>query len=231
MTDEIKRPIKEWNEEDKPREKLLSKGIVSLTNAELIAILIGSGSRNESAVDLSRRILKSVGNNLNQLGRLTLSELLLFKGIGDAKAVSVLSAMELGRRRNTEKSAVVKKISSSQQVFNVFSPLLSDLNHEQFWILLLNRANHIIGKYPISVGGTTGTVVDVKIILKIAIENLACAIVLVHNHPSGNLTPSEEDLTVTEKMKEACRYVDISLLDHVIVGQNEYNSLKDSNLM
>ena len=223
--------IKFWAEEDRTREKLMGKGRHVLTEAELIAILIGSGSRDETAVELSKRILASVGNNLNDLGKLNINELIKFKGIGEAKAISVMAAMELGRRR--KESEIVKryKITVSKDVYDIMHPILVDLPHEEFWLLILNRANLVIKKELISRGGVSGTVVDTKIIFKVAVENYACSIIICHNHPSGNLKPSEADVRITKNIKEAGKLMDIPLLDHLIITENEFYSFADEGMI
>jgi DNA repair protein RadC len=223
--------IKEWAVEDRPREKMLVNGVRALSEAELIAILIGSGNADESAVELSRRILASVTNNLHELGRKTISDLQKFKGIGEAKAITIMAALELGRRRKESEPTERPKINSSADAANIFKPLLSDLPHEEFWVLLLNRNNLVIDKMIISRGGITGTVIDVRIIMKMALECLACSIILCHNHPSGNLIPSEADKEITRKIKDAGKLFDISVLDHVIVGNNSYFSFADEGLI
>ena len=228
---ENKLPITDWDIEDRPREKLLAKGIQSLSNAELIAILIGSGSKNESAVELSKRILSSVENNLNKLGRLNISELQKFKGIGEAKAISIVAAMELGKRRKVAEVLEREKITSSKDVFELFSSVLGDLSHEEFWVLFLDRSNKIIDKQKTSQGGVSGTVIDIKLILKQAIEKLASSIVLCHNHPSGNIQPSKSDIDITQKLYKAAKYMDINVLDHIIVTTNEYFSFADENII
>ena len=219
--------IKEWALEDRPREKFLTRGIASLTDAELIAILIGSGNRNETAVELSKKILKTVNNNLNDLGKLSLNELKSNNGIGEAKAISIVAALEMGKRRKLSNILDKKKISCSKDVFEYFQPLLGDLPHEEFWILLLNRSNRILEKYKISQGGISGTVIDVRIILKYAIEKLASSIILCHNHPSGNKKPSESDVKITNKLREASIIIDIKVLDHIIIADNNYYSFSD----
>lgn len=223
--------IKEWAVEDRPREKMLVNGVRALSEAELIAILIGSGNADESAVELSRRILASVANNLHELGRKTISDLQKFKGIGEAKAITIMAALELGRRRKESEPTERPKINSSADAANIFKPLLSDLPHEEFWVLLLNRNNLVIDKMIISRGGITGTVIDVRIIMKMALECLACSIILCHNHPSGNLIPSEADKEITRKIKDAGKLFDISVLDHVIVGNNSYFSFADEGFI
>lgn len=223
--------IKEWAVEDRPREKMLAKGIRSLSEAELVAILIGSGNLEESAVEVSRRILASVNNNLNELGKKSIYDLQKFKGIGPAKAITIASAMELGRRRKETEPNEKPKVVTSSDAASIFSPLLSDLPHEEFWILLLNRNNLAIDKMMISQGGLAGTVIDVRIILKVALDKLACSIILCHNHPSGNLIPSEADKEITKKIKEAGKHMDIPVLDHLIIGNDAYFSFADEGLI
>lgn len=222
--------IKQWAEDDKPREKLMLKGKQVLSDAELIAILIGSGSRNESAVELSKRMLKSVDNNLNALGKLSLKQLMEFKGIGEAKAISIIAALELGRRRRAEETLELKKITSSQDVFNIMQPIMGELAHEEFWILFLNNSNKVIYKAQLSKGGITGTVVDVRLIFKTAFEQNATAIILTHNHPSGNIQASEADKEITKKLKLAGEQLEIKVLDHVIITENNYLSFQDEGI-
>jgi DNA repair protein RadC len=223
--------ILSWAEEDRPREKLMLKGRAALSDAELIAILIGSGTRELSAVDLSKLILHSVGNNLNELAKLSINDLMKFKGVGDAKAISIAAALELGRRRKESEVLKKAKIVSSGDAYQAIRPYLLDLSHEQFWVLLLNRANELIRPIQVSIGGVAGTVADPKIIFKSAIEYLASAIILVHNHPSGNLTPSQADLDLTKRVKEAGRLLDIPILDHLIFGDNGYYSFADKGIL
>jgi DNA repair protein RadC len=231
MSEYKKLNIKDWAVEDRPREKLLSQGERALSDAELIAILIGSGNTNETAVELSRRILSSVNNNLNDLGRKGIDYLTTFKGIGEAKAVAILAAIELGRRRKEAEVFDTKKITGSKDAADFFMPLLSDLNHEEFWIMLLDRGNKIKDHFMISQGGITGTVIDVRIILKRALDNGAVSMILCHNHPSGTMRASDADLKITKKIKQAAQVMDISLLDHIIVGQNSYYSFADEGLL
>ena len=223
--------ILSWAEEDRPREKLMLKGRAALSDAELIAILIGSGTRELSAVDLSKQILHSVGNNLNELAKLSINDLMKFKGVGDAKAISIAAALELGRRRKESEVLKKAKITSSADAYHTIRPYLMDLSHEQFWVLLLNRANEVIRPFQVSIGGVAGTVADPKIIFKSAIEYLASAIILVHNHPSGNLTPSQPDKDLTKRVKEAGRLLDIPILDHLIFGDNGYFSFADEGVL
>lgn len=224
--------ITDWAEEDRPREKMLLKGILSLSDAELLAILIGSGNKNETAVELSQRILHSVNNNLNSLGKLSIKDLTKqFKGIGEAKAITIAAALELGRRRKITDAEIQQQIKTSKDVFFIFHPILCDLKHEEVWILLLSRSNKVIKKIQVSKGGISATVVDIRLIIKEALDNLASGLVLVHNHPSGNLNPSEEDNYITNKLKKACALLDLSLIDHIIVSDMGYYSYKDQNLL
>ncbi|SKB78049.1 DNA repair protein RadC [Salegentibacter holothuriorum] len=223
--------IKSWAEDDRPREKLLQKGKVSLSDAELIAILIGSGSRDESAVQLSKRILASTGNQLSELGKLSVKKLCEFKGIGPAKAVSIVAAMELGRRRRTEEALEKKKITSSASVFELMQPIIGELYHEEFWIIYLNNSNKVIEQLQLSKGGITGTLVDVRITLRKALEVGATSIILAHNHPSGTLKPSEADKQLTQKLKTAAQSLDIKVLDHLIVTEKSYFSFADEGVL
>lgn len=219
--------IKDWAIEDRPREKLLKKGLISLSDAELIALLIGSGTRNESAVELAKKVLKNANNNLNELGKLDINELQKNKGIGEAKAITIMAALELGRRRKVADVMEKQKINSSQDVFELFQPLLGDLPHEEFWILLLNRSNKIIDRFKISQGGISGTVIDTRLILKTAIEKLASSIILCHNHPSGNKMASDADDTITNKLIEGGKLLDIKVLDHIIIADTQFFSYAD----
>lgn len=223
--------ITQWALEDRPREKMMQKGLGSLSDAELIAILIGSGTRNETAVSLGQRILKTADNNLNELGKFALTDFTSIKGIGEAKAITIMAAIELGRRRKRSEALNRKQITSSSDVIEVFQPLLADLPHEEFWVLFLNRANKIIDKQRITQGGVTGTIFDVKLILKAAIERLASSLIVCHNHPSGNKSPSEQDIQITSKLKDASRLFDISLLDHVIVTDSVCYSFADNGAL
>ncbi len=223
--------IKSWAEDDRPREKLLLKGKIALSDAELIAILIGSGSRNESAVALSKRILASIDNNLNKLGKLAVTDLIKFKGIGEAKAISIITALELGRRRRLEEALELPKITSSAAVFNILQPLIGELQHEEFWVIYLNNANKVLYKEQLSKGGLTGTLVDVRLVYKKAIEIYATALILCHNHPSGKLQPSNADKLITTKLKLAGETLDIKVLDHLIITENAYFSFADKNIM
>jgi len=223
--------IKNWALEDRPREKLLAKGITSLSSAELLAILIRSGGRDESAVELARKILIAAGNNLRELGRLTVKDLMKHKGMGPAKAVAIIAALELGRRRSKSDFQDKIRIAGSQDAYTLFQPVLGDLAHEEFWILLMNRANRVIDNIRISQGGISGTVIDVRIILKHALDRLASAMILCHNHPSGNLKPSEADMKITSKISDSCRTMDLQLLDHLIIADNSYFSFSDEGLI
>lgn len=223
--------IKHWANDDKPREKLVIKGKSVLSDAELIAILIGSGSRNESAVELAKRILASANNNLNELGKLSIKQLMQFKGIGEAKAVTIAAALEIGRRRRGETAQKITKITSSKSVFELLQPILGELPHEEFWIVYLNNANKVMHSALLSKGGITGTLVDVRLVLKQALELGAVGLILAHNHPSGTLKPSEADKQVTNKLKMAAEALDIKVLDHVIITQQDYFSFADSAML
>ena len=223
--------IKQWAEEDRPREKLLLKGKASLSDAELVAILIASGNNTESAVDLSKRILDSVQNNLIELSKLSVNDLKQFKGIGEAKAITIIAGMELGKRRQKSDTPEKVQIKSPKDSYNFIQAHLSDLQHEEFFVLFLNRANRIIHFQTISVGGISGTVVDVRIILKLALEKLATSIILAHNHPSGNIQPSHEDIKLTQKLKLAASHMEITVQDHLIVGENKYYSFAEEAMI
>lgn len=222
--------IKQWALEDRPREKLLQKGISSLSDAEIIAILIGSGTREMSAVELAKNILHNAKNRIDELARFNVSDLTKIKGIGEAKAINIIAALELGRRRKLAEAFVNPKITSSKDVADIFVPILSDLSHEEFWILLLNRSNTVIDRIKISQGGVSGTVIDSKLILKPAIDKLASSLILCHNHPSDNLKPSSEDIKITEKTKNAAELMDIKILDHIIVSNTGYFSFLDEGI-
>ena len=223
-------PINQWAEDDRPREKFLLKGKSTLSDSELLAILIGSGSRNESAVQLCQHILASSENNLNTLGKMSISQLMQFKGIGEAKAISIAAALELGRRRRAEDAIELKKITSSKAVFDIMQPIIGELPHEEFWVLYLNNSNKVIYKAQLSKGGITGTVVDIRIIFKMAFEQNATGLILSHNHPSGKLMASEADLKITKRIKEAGQTLEIQVLDHLIITENGYLSFQDEGI-
>ncbi len=223
-------PINQWAEDDRPREKLLLKGKSALSDSELLAILIGSGSRNESAVQLCQRILAANHNQLSQLGKMTVPQLITFKGIGEAKAISIVAALELGKRRREETVEDLSKISSSKSVFEIMHPLLGELPHEEFWVLFLSNSNKVIRKSQLSRGGITGTVVDIRLLFKLALEYHATSIILVHNHPSGKLQASDADKDITKKIKMAGEQLDIKVLDHVIVTESGYLSFQDEGI-
>ena len=223
--------IKNWSQDDQPREKLRDKGKSALSDAELVAILIGSGSREESAVDLCKRILASVDHNLNALGKLSIKQLMEFKGIGEAKAITIAAAMELGRRRRIEDAVQLDKITSSRSVFDVMQPVLGELPHEEFWILYLNNSNKVIQKNQLSKGGITGTLVDVRLVLKSALEVGSTSLILCHNHPSGTLKPSQADKDITQKLKTAAQSLDIKVLDHLIITEKTYFSFADDGIL
>jgi DNA repair protein RadC len=223
--------IKNWAEEDRPREKLILKGKAALSEAELIAILIGSGTKTLSAVDLSKLILSKYNNNLNELAKCSVEDLKKFKGIGEAKAITIVSALELGRRRKETEQLKKPRITSSKSVFEVMQGELLDLDHEQFWVLMLDRANQVIKKVQISAGGVAGTVVDQKILFKSALECLASGIILIHNHPSGNLKPSDQDIRLTKKIQNAGITLEIPVLDHLIFTNHAYFSFADESML
>lgn len=219
--------IKSWAEDDRPREKLMLKGKGALSDAELLAILIGSGNSKETAVDLCKRILQQANNNLNSLAKHSINDLMKFKGIGEAKAISIVAALELGRRLESSSEEEREKITASKDAYRILKGNLADLPHEEFWALYLNRANKVIEKSFISRGGVSGTVADFKIIFKRGLELLASSVVLAHNHPSGNLVPSDEDRKITKKFNEAARLLDMSLTDHIIITDSGYYSFRD----
>ena len=223
--------IKNWSQDDQPREKLLYKDKEALSDAELVAILIGSGNKEESAVALCKRILSSVDNNLSELGKLSIMQLIEFKGIGEAKAVAIAAALELGRRRRTEEALEKNKITSSKSVFELMQPKIGELQHEEFWIVYLNNSNKVIQKNQLSKGGITGTLVDVRLVLKTALEVGATGLILTHNHPSGSLIPSEADKHITNKLKIASGSLDIKVLDHLIITEKAYFSFADEALL
>ena len=223
--------IKEWNEEDRPREKLILKGVNSLSDAEIIAILIGSGNRNETAVELSKKILNHFSNNLNQLAKASISDLQQFNGIGEAKAISIITALEMGKRRRLAAALSIPKISCSKDAFEIFQPIIGDISHEEFWILHLNNNNKVLEKQMISKGGLTGTLVDLRIIFKKSLELLSTGMILGHNHPSGKLKPSAADKQITNKIKDASTTLDIKVLDHLIVTQKAYFSFADEGIL
>ena len=223
--------IKNWSQDDQPREKLRDKGAHSLSDSELIAILIGSGSVQESAVDLSKRIFASVNHDLHNLGKLSTAQLMMFNGIGEAKAIKIAAAMELSRRRRETDQKKLDKINTSRSVYDIMNPLLGHLSHEEFWVLYLNNSNKILAKTQMSKGGMTSTIVDVRIVMKQALEHSATAIILVHNHPSGTLLPSTADTQLTEKFKLAAESLDIKVLDHIIVTEKDYFSFADESLL
>lgn len=231
MTKEKQSGIKSWAETDRPREKLLAKGRESLTDAELIAILIGSGNREHTAVALSQKILKSASNNLHELGRKQLSELMVFKGIGEAKAISIAAALELGRRRQMTDPISRPRITSSRDAYNLIAPLLNDISHEEFWVMLLNHGGKLIKRLKISSGGVSQTLVDPKLIFKKALDCLASKIILIHNHPSGSLKPSYHDINITKKLQSGGKLLDIIVDDHIIISEQGYYSFLDEGMM
>lgn len=223
--------LKTWSVEDRPREKVLANGVQYLSDSEILAILLGSGTRNMTVVELARQVLAKSGNSLHELGRQNISDLIAIKGIGPAKAITLLAAMELGRRRDATQQTERIPVKSSETVFKIFHPILGDLDHEEFWLLMLNRANRVLGRFKVSQGGLSGTVIDTRIILKKALDNLASSIVVCHNHPSGNNQPSDADVKITEKLKKAAEMLEIKLLDHVIIADKSYFSFADEGLI
>lgn len=222
--------IQQLSEADRPREKLLNKGHRSLTDSELIAILIGSGNREMNAVELAKYILSQVGNDLNRLAKLNVADLMKFKGIGEAKAINIISALELGRRRKKQSIEKVK-INSSHDAYDSMKPFMMDLEREEFWIIIMNRSNTILGIHQISQGGVTATVVDPRLIFKYALEQKAVSIIIAHNHPSGNINPSQSDVTLTEKLKKGGALLEIPVLDHIIFTNDGYFSFADEGLI
>jgi DNA repair protein RadC len=223
--------IKSWALDDRPREKLVAKGKLALSDAELIAILIGSGNRQESAVALSKRILKSVDGNINSLAKLSVEKLTEFKGIGEAKAIAIITGLELGKRRQLEIALEKPKITCSKDGFNLMQPVIGDLEHEEFWVLFLNNSNKVLAKTQISKGGLTATVVDVRLLFKRALELASVGLIVCHNHPSGKLQPSNADKQITQKIKLAGATLDIKLLDHLIVTEKNYFSFADEGVL
>ncbi|WP_438988910.1 RadC family protein [Polaribacter sp.] len=223
--------IKSWALDDRPREKLLAKGKAALSDAELIAILIGSGNRNESAVALSKRILSAANGNIYELAKLSVEKLTEFNGIGEAKAIAIITALELGKRRQLEVALEKPKIVSSKNVANLMQPIIGDLDHEEFWVLFLSNSNKVLAKSQVSKGGLTATVVDIRLLFKRALELLSVAIIVCHNHPSGKLQPSVADKNLTQKMKQAGNTLDIKLLDHLIITEKAYFSFADEGLL
>lgn len=223
--------LKAWSVEERPREKVLANGVQQLTDAELLAILLGSGTRNTTAVELARQVLQGADYNLHELGRQAIEDLLKIKGVGPAKAITVIAALELGRRRSGLHQVEKIPVKSSRTVFNLFHPMLGDLDHEEFWLLMLNRANRIVGRYKVSQGGLAGTVIDTRIIMKKSLDNLASSIIVCHNHPSGNKQPSDADIKITEKLKKAAEMLEIKLLDHIIIADRSYFSFADEGLI
>ena len=223
--------IKSWAEDDRPREKLQLKGKAALSDAELIAILLGSGSRNETAVELAKKILLSANHDLNRLGKLSLEELTQFKGVGTAKAINIITALEVGKRRRLSQAEALPRVTNSADLYELIQPILGDLPHEEFWVIFLNNHNRVLAKKCISKGGLTGTMADTRLIFKEALLLNSTSIVLVHNHPSGNLKPSRPDQLLTKKLKDAGQVMDVPVLDHIIVTDVHYFSFADEGLM
>ena len=232
VTDDKRLTIRDWAEDDRPREKMLRKGTQSLSDAELLAILIATGNNNETAVELARRILNECRDNLNELAQLTIADLCKrFKGIGEAKAITIMAALELGKRRKTSDMLDRKKIVSSKDLFDLFEPQLVDLPHEEFWLGILNGANKVIEIKRLTQGGSKQTVVDVPMLLKLALEKSAQAVAVAHNHPSGQNRPSHEDEVITRRIKTGCEAIGIVLLDHIIIARGDYYSFSDEGKM
>lgn len=228
---ENKYPIKQWAKDDRPREKLLSKGVEILSNSELLAILIHNGTKEKTAVDLGKEVLKLGKDNLAELGKLSVKELMKIKGIGEAKAITIAAALELGRRRQAMSSLQKSVIGNSYDIATYLRAALKDYRHEVFAVIFLNRANKVNHFEIISAGGITGTVADPRIILKKALEENAVSIILCHNHPSGSFKPSRADEALTVKIKEAARFFDIRVVDHIIVSEDGYYSFADDGVL
>lgn len=223
--------IKNWADDDKPREKLLQKGSYALSDAELVAILIRSGSQDESAVELGKRILAMADNNLNSLGKFSINQLMRFKGVGEAKAITIVAALEIGRRRRKNGPQKLEVVSNSKTAYEILFPLIGELPHEEFWILYLNNSNRVIHKAQLSKGGITGTLVDARLVFKPALEMGAVGMILAHNHPSGTLKPSVPDKQITAKLQLGAEALDINILDHIIVAQDRYFSFSDQGIL
>jgi DNA repair protein RadC len=226
----MKRPITQWSKDDRPREKLLEKGVAALSNAELIAILIGSGNTTETAVGLSQRILSDVDNDLHRLAQLSLTELMQYKGIGEAKAISIIAALEIGRRRNLSKALERKTVTSSQEAFELLEPNLSDKTKEEFWVILMKK-NTVTGVEQLHQGGLDSAVVDIRLLMKRLLEKNVTGFIIAHNHPSGNLTASQSDKDLTKKIKEAAQLMNLQLLDHLIIAGMKYFSFADEGIL
>lgn len=224
-------PITAWHQDDRPREKMLRLGRQALSDSELLGIILGSGSRDKSAVDLAKEILVGCTNSLHHLGKLSIDQLMQYKGIGEAKAVNIAAALELGRRRRMADPVTKPKVTCSQDAYLIIKPILDDLPHEEFWIVILNKANRVIDKIKIGSGGVSSTAVDPRLVFKPAILLLASGIILAHNHPSGALNPSQSDLSITKKLKQAGSYFDIMVLDHIIIGDEDYYSFADNKML
>lgn len=223
--------IKHLAEDDRPREKLVQKGRQALSDAELLAILLASGNKNETAIQLAQRILNDQQQSINQLAKLQLNDLKKYKGVGEAKAVTILAALEIGRRRTDVVSEEKPKVTSSKEAYQIFKQVLSDLPHEEFWVIFLSRSGAVIKTECVSKGSISGTLVDIRLILKPALEHLSSSIIVGHNHPSGNLTPSQADIVLTKKIKEAAKLMDIALQDHLIIGDGNYFSFTDEGML
>lgn len=223
--------IKSLAEDDRPREKFLLKGKASVSDSELLAIIMGSGNREESAVELARRILNSVENNWHRLSQLSIKDLMKFKGVGEAKAISIATALEIGNRKSQQEVLERHQISSSKDVFEVLQPYLSDLSTEEFWAVFLNHQNKILYKTCLFRGGIASSIADVRVIFKTALEHFSTRIIVAHNHPAGSLKPSSEDINITKKIDEAGKLLEIELLDHIIIAQNKFYSFKEEGIL
>ena len=223
--------IKSLAEDDRPREKFLLKGKAAVSDSELLAIIMGSGNREESAVELARRILNSVENNWHRLSQLNIKDLMKFKGVGEAKAISIATALEIGNRKSQQEVLERQQITSSREAFEILQPHLSDLQTEEFWVIFLNHQNKILSKNCLFRGGIASSVADVRVIFKTAIEHFSTGIIIAHNHPAGSLKPSQQDINITNKIKEAGKLLDIELLDHLIIAQNKFYSFKEEGIL
>ncbi len=223
--------IKSLAEDDRPREKFLLKGKAAVSDSELLAIIMGSGNREESAVELARKILNSVENNWHRLSQLSVKDLMKFKGVGEAKAISIATALEIGSRRSQQEVLEREQISGSKDAFEILLPHLSDLSTEEFWAIFLNHQNKIIYKTCLFRGGIAGTVADIRVLFKVALEHFSTRIIVAHNHPAGSLKPSQEDIYITNKIREAGKLLEIELLDHLIIAQNKFYSFKEEGIL
>jgi len=218
-------------EDDRPREKFLLKGRAALSDSELLAIILGSGNQEDTAVELARKILASVNNNWQDLSKLSVKDLMKFKGIGEAKAIAVATAMEIGRRKAAQDIPEKTVVVGTKEAYKILLPYLSDLRTEEFWALFLNQKNNLVYKAQISRGGIASTLVDVRVLFKLALEHMAVSIIVAHNHPTGNLKPSEADIKLTNNIKKAGEILNITLLDHLIIGEQDFFSFREQHLL